>query len=153
MKCYSDESFLETQRWCCLRAKEGDPAGSLRTPALAPFLFAADAVMRVDAVIAARRRALLSESNRPAAIGGRTVAFFPKLTTSDYSGAHASRGLLDRHNVPPWDTWLSFTRNFPAKEPMFRDALMCWMPSVFVPLVARAIAEIPEECLRWIDES
>jgi len=119
--------LAETVSWCAGRASLGDPAGSLRTPALRPsnlnvipnehghheYRWGTDSEnARVVRSVVRRRRELLRryggcpwDGNHPLG-GGRLLVFDPG--RSDYCAVSGpeSRFVIDWLDAPPWDAWL-----------------------------------------------
>lgn len=84
-----------------------------------------------------------------------------------------SLGFIDDRDVPPWDTWLwygdepgnhtlEFLQRMEAYErkyhnrafipPAAKRHWLCWIPTLFVPLVDGGIAVNPVECFWWARE-
>ncbi len=71
-------------------------------------------------------------------------------TLSDGSGSVESRGFLDFHNVPPWDTWIGILQ--PDVTQKRFDSLLSWVPHWAEELINDAIINVPERCLEWLEK-
>lgn len=60
-----------------------------------------------------------------------------------------SQGYLDRHSLPPWDTWLEL---FPTQHPHgARLCLLSWIPPWASTLVEDALCSAPDARLTWAE--
>lgn len=73
---------------------------------------------------------------------GRLLLFVPSDTLMDGAAKYSSNGFFDVNNVPPWDTWVSFSDR----------TLVSWVPPVLIETAQRGIDANPEACIRWVDE-
>ena len=101
----------------------------------------ADAV----AEVVAKRSRLLGEVSpeyeSSAQTQGRLLLFVPSETLMDGAAKYSSNGFFDVNNVPPWDTWVSFSDR----------TLVSWVPPVLMETAQRGIDANPEACINWID--
>jgi hypothetical protein len=72
---------------------------------------------------------------------GRLLLFVPGGTLMDGATKYSSNGFFDVNNVPPWDTWVSFSDR----------TLVSWIPPVLVDTAQRGIDANPEACINWTD--
>ena len=72
---------------------------------------------------------------------GRLLLFVPSETLMDGSAKYSSNGFFDVNNVPPWDTWVSFSDR----------TLVSWIPPRLLETAQRGIDANPEACINWID--
>lgn len=72
---------------------------------------------------------------------GRLLLFVPSETLMDCGAKYRSNGFFDVNNVPPWDTWVSFSDR----------TLVSWVPSVLAETVQMGIDVNPEACINWIE--
>jgi len=72
---------------------------------------------------------------------GRLLLFVPSETLMDGGAKYTSNGFFDVNNVPPWDTWVSFSAR----------TLVSWVPPVLVETARRGIDVNPEACIVWCE--
>ncbi|HWY70028.1 MAG TPA: hypothetical protein VNX88_15260 [Terriglobales bacterium] len=101
----------------------------------------ADAVAEVVAKRSQLLDAVFPEDEASAQDQGRLLVFVPGETLMDGGAKYSSNGFFDVNNVPPWDTWVSFSDR----------TLVSWVPSVLVETAQRGIDVNPEACISWID--
>jgi hypothetical protein len=161
--------LAETIAWCAPRGSPTDPQDSLRTPALRPAGWHEEAYGKltdvpggpqatVDMLVAARGRLLRAEPAHPTArcadlAGGRLLAYDPDANLFDGFVEAETRGFYDVDNIPPWDTWLCYTRERDSSLGwQYWDAyLVSWVPPQCVPLAQQGIDLIAEDCIAWLD--
>ena len=172
------ERLAETIAWCAGRVDVGNPRDCLRSPALLPddnrnyyqawCLTDTDdgktrtqsEVQGLVSAVATRRADLLrADGYRPSPLppdlaGGRLLLAEP--FNADWSGMAEgeSRGFVDVHEVPAWDTWVRYfpEPNSPPSttSPEWDDSfLLCWIPASFLALIDGAIMVNPFPCLLW----
>ena len=84
---------------------------------------------------------------------GRLLAFDPDQTLSDGAAELASQGFFDSSNVPPWDTWLFYTREQkPSRTGRWNSYLLSWVPINLIDGVDDGIIVNPEGCIVWANE-
>jgi hypothetical protein len=121
--------------------------GQLRSPSLRPNMSLAEvrtATGRDELVLSvvARRSELVGVQERSAdASVGKLLLYAPAENLADGAARYASKGFFDVDNVPPWDTWVSFSRGI----------LLSWVPPQLVPLAQSGIDVNPECCIQWIE--
>jgi hypothetical protein len=138
--------------------KEADPdtlaplEHQLRTSALKPlsalgeFISESQRESIVAEVVSIRSR-LLSIEQSPRQIRycsedlGRILIYTPSENVADGASKYASMGFYDANDAPPWDSWVHY----------LKGELICWVPSVLVPLAQDGIDANPVECIRWAD--
>lgn len=155
---YNWQELTQSDEWHQSRAmlQEADPLSlstldaQLRSAALKPSFamdeFAndeswADAVAEVVAKRSQLLDAVFPEDEASAQDQGRLLVFVPGETLMDGGAKYSSNGFFDVNNVPPWDTWVSFSDR----------TLVSWVPSVLVETAQRGIDVNPEACISWID--
>lgn len=135
----------------------GEPTTQLRTDALDPAAFGAEAfrggrgnIPTPEAVetLVRRRMELLPERAKREQIPvnpyeGRLLLFTPQDSLSDGAATVASEGFFDVDNVPAWDTWLYFDGHI----------LASWVPPQLIAKVQSGIDVNPEGCIRWADQT
>lgn len=144
--------------WCQHRAEGSveSPVEVLRSPSLKPPIFVAGSADAVSHVQVARWHAL--QGIRPkvrapsewAMSNGRLLLFHCWRTTYMESCWSESEGLIDRHDVPPWDTWIGTHEGGRARRP--ETSLISWIPARYVALASAAVDSSPEAALEWADE-
>jgi hypothetical protein len=155
---------LEAIAWCSERLRTNDPAGSLRTASLKPALVNIEAENQGSwnyevndprgevARLCERRASLLGARRKPADAdadlveSGRILLFRPHETLCDGAAFESSQGFFDKWNIPPWDTWIWYTR-----LPDDRVVLYSWVPPEFLRLAQQGVSANPEQCIRWLD--
>jgi hypothetical protein len=156
------ERLHETMQWCAFSAHHRHSFTSptpdtlrdrrLRPPSwYAPEFGGKPAPERdliVEALADARVRALRhwgkfyqQRSTLPA--GGRLLWFAPDDSLSEGASEIASRGLIDLHDEPPWDTWVCY---------IAPHHVLCWIPAPLVDFVDAGIrVQSVPSCLFWVD--
>jgi hypothetical protein len=86
--------------------------------------------------------------------GGRLLIYFPESDLACGAAEHETEGYFDVHNVPPWDTWVTYIKE-PGRNSVSGDDeyLIAWVPPVFVNLVNNGIYVNPEECIQWLSDT
>ena len=149
--------IAEAIGWCRLILQDGDWQPSLRTEQLQPRLLH-DGIDQLVCDLGYSRswqiRPKVSETaDVPDALGGRLLVYFPDGDLADCAAMSESEGFFDEHNVPPWDTWISF---FDDKSPSGRGYdryLLAYVPRELIGHAARGIRVNPEECIVWLDDA
>ena len=72
---------------------------------------------------------------------GRLLVYAPDENLADGAAQHTSQGFFDGDNVPPWDTWVTFSHGI----------LVSWVPPKFVGIAQSGIDVNPEYCIWWMD--
>jgi hypothetical protein len=72
---------------------------------------------------------------------GKLLLYCPDENLACGAAKYSSRGFFDDDNVPPWDTWVSFSRG----------TLLSWVPPSLVGMVQAGIDVNPESCILWMD--
>ena len=135
--------------------KEGDASSlallseQLRSKALKPSTDIGDLIPESDreqavGELISKRSIMLNKqdlSNGFDEITGKLLIYIPSETVSDGWSEYASNGFFDVNDAPPWDTWFHYSN----KE------LLCWVPSLLVPLVQKGIDGNAVDCIRWTD--
>jgi hypothetical protein len=155
---YNWQELTQSEEWHQSRAllQEADPLSlstldaQLRSAPLKPS-FAMDEFANdkhwADAVaeVVAKRSQLLGEvspeNEASAQTQGPLLLFVPSETLMDGAAKYSSNGFFDVNNVPPWDTWVSFSGR----------TLLSWVPPVLMETAQRGIDANPEACINWID--
>jgi hypothetical protein len=70
---------------------------------------------------------------------GRLLLYYPYENLADGAAQQSSNGFFDADNVPPWDTWVSFSEG----------VLLSWVPPSLIEAAQMGIDANPEECIRW----
>jgi hypothetical protein len=119
----------------------------LRTPALRPQLSMLEARTDHDkeelvrSVIVRRSELMRVREQSNGVNTGKLLLYTPDETLSDGAARVASEGFFDDDNLPPWDTWVAFSRGI----------LLSWVPPQLIPLAQVGIDVNPEVCIRWMD--
>ncbi len=71
----------------------------------------------------------------------KILLYAPEENLADGAAKYSSKGFFDVDNVPPWDTWLTFSNGI----------LLSWVPELLVGLAQNGIDANPEGCIRWLD--
>ncbi|MDH4130314.1 MAG: hypothetical protein OEW17_00065 [Gemmatimonadota bacterium] len=138
------ERLAETISWCLRAVKLGPLATALRTMAFVPPP-ALPWPETVRAVAEARLKTLGRSWRRtldPLG-GGELLIHLPRHVGSSGGAGEASGGYFDAHDLPPWDTWVSW-----LEEPQ-RAYLVCWVPPEAMEVVAAGMA-VAGESLAWL---
>ena len=70
---------------------------------------------------------------------GRLLLYYTYVNLADGAAQQSSNGFFDADNVPPWDTWVSFSEG----------VLLSWVPPSLIEAAQMGIDANPEECIRW----
>jgi hypothetical protein len=70
---------------------------------------------------------------------GRLLLYYSYDNLADGAAQQSSNGFFDADNVPPWDTWVSFSEG----------VLLSWVPPSLIEAAQMGIDANPEECIRW----
>lgn len=144
--------------WCSPRAKPSDPASSLRSDQLRPWVLEPDRATTVLRVLESRAstdaivRAAAPARGRDDLGDGRLLLYFPDENLADGAAEAATGGFFDVENVPPWDTWIGLFRDESADKSS-ADYLVSFVPGDFVASVNRGLRVNPEECILWLADS
>jgi len=152
------QRLAQTIVWCGPRADIWNPATSLRTPQLSPRLLEASRFSAMDHVANARESYGWPETRNPTVPrdlgGGRLLIYFPEVDLSCGAAEQETEGFFDVHNVPPWDTWVTYLQEHGRNSDSFdSEYLIAWVPPSFVSLVNNGIYVNPEECIRWLSDA
>ncbi len=137
-----DSRVHEAARWCAPRALIDDPAGSLRTNLLKPSLviledqnqgrwnFDVGGPVSEITELCRKRAEMIGAgplvSDRFELVpSGRLLMFYPYESLCDGAARQSSGGFFDKWNIPPWDTWVWYTR-----LPDDGEVLYSWIPSL-----------------------
>jgi hypothetical protein len=137
-------------------AKGADQWGLIHAARKASIARSREAI--VDYLVSTRAAVMRINGTYPTQLktgldGGLLVAFDPDNTLSDGAARVASEGFFDDHNMPPWDTWVTYVRDArPADagrqdRTEFDSFLVSWVPAARVDVARRGIAVIPERCV------
>jgi hypothetical protein len=150
--------LAETIAWCSARARPDEPAASLRSDRLQPWVLETDRATAVRRVLESRAstdrdvRAASPVSSASDLAGGRLLLYFPDANLADGAAEAETGGFFDIENVPPWDTWVGLFRDERA-DISYADYLVSWVPREFVASVDRGIYVNPEECILWLSDA
>ena len=167
--------LTETIAWCSAHANILDPAGSLRSPAMAlgyesyEYHYALlSAGQTIASGVAEERRRLLRASDicpnplPPTQAGGRLLVYQPDASFCEAWAEDATGGFLDEWDTPPWDTWIWYTSKghistLPAGKQevgftLREGLLVSWIPPVFLHLVQTGIKVLPFGGIQWAEE-
>ena len=145
-ECHQSRLLLQEADTLSLSTLDAQLRSAALKPSFAMDEFADDERW-ADAVaeVVAKRSELLSkafpEIEASAQTEGRLLLFVPCETLMDGAAKYSSNGFFDVNNVPPWDTWVSFSDR----------TLVSWVPPVLVETGQRGIDANPEACISWID--
>ncbi len=151
-------SIEATQSWCRNRLDLDSLANSLRSLELKPsseFWDLAESEERKAAIVSRlvdnRSRLLARRSAHiPSRMSGRLLCYYQEVSLGDGFAGAASAGYLDPDEVPPWDTWVFYSRvDFERHHRDKYSTLYSWVPEELVEFVDRAIREDSVECLVW----
>ena len=111
------KSLTEAIAWCTDSGSLSEPRTSLRACKPGDLVSPEDQVSQV----CINRSLRLPELGRrlPAVTdlcGGRLVAYFPSFNLADGWAETQSKGFLDVHNIPPYDTWIWWVRSVSRVE-------------------------------------
>jgi hypothetical protein len=161
--------LLETVLWANERADPQGPIHSLRSKALAPYLFSASRHETVFDVAWKRHRELnlggrfgrhegpfvdaesigLGEIT-PILETGRLLVWERDSTIDDGVGEAVTGGYLDESDMPPWDTWIAYVDGAERAPARY---LVSWVPGPFVTAVAEAVSANAYAALYWLRDS
>jgi hypothetical protein len=147
--------LAQATAWCTPRVDTSDPASSLRSDELRPWVLESDRAATVHQVLDSRAqhvRAAAPVRTRDHLRNGRLLLYYPDASLSDGAAEAETDGFFDVHNVPPWDTWLGLFRDG-SSDPSFTDYIVSWVPGDLVPLVERGISVNPEQCILWLADA
>jgi len=153
--------LLRAVAWCSARASAGDrtPEHALRSQELKPPLFGYTAASSVWWLCSTRvhalgdRRPPVSVPTPQEVAKGRLLLFDNDHTTFMQACWAASHGLIDLHDVPPWDAWVFHFEDLQLRgSDSPATVLASWIPQRYVPLADAAVDESVEWCLQWADE-
>jgi predicted transcriptional regulator len=150
--------LAEAIAWCSDRANPNEPANSLRSDQLRPWMLEIDRATTVRHVLESRAstdrlvRAASPVGGHSDLASGRLLLYFPDANLADGAAEAETGGFFDVDNVPPWDTWVGLFRDETA-DASFASHLVSWVPGTFVASVDRGIHVNPEECIAWLEEA
>ncbi len=162
--------LLEAVLWASSRADSQNPTRSLRSAALAPYVFNDSRHDTVFDVVSRRHRELELEKRvtrlggrwdelvdaqsiglgdlQPVLTTGRLLVWARDSTIDDGVGQAETKGYLDESDMPPWDTWVAYVDPHPEA-----GYLVSWVPEPFVATVGRAIELNAYAALHWLRDS
>lgn len=143
------ESLAKTIAWCLPKADLTNPALCLRSPDSRPRLFTTGHLNTTAEALRHRYGAPPPVAPRDLC-GGRLLIYWPDMDLADGAAEAESRGFLDVNNTPPWDTWVAFVHYPDNSEQSY---LVAWVPPEFIRLADAGIQVIPEECVKWLEDS
>jgi hypothetical protein len=145
--------------WCTPRVETGDPARSLRSDELRPWVLESDRESAVRRVLESRASAVYPHVCAAAPVRtrndlehGRLLLYVPDENLTDGAAELETEGFFDIDNAPPWDTWVGLFRDGSADR-FLAEYLVCWVPAGLVALVQRGIDVNPEECIVWLADA
>lgn len=149
--------IAEAIGWCRMILQDAGWQPGLRTEPLRPRLLH-DGIDQLVCDLGYSRSwqikpGVCETTDAPDMFGGRLLVYFPDADLADCAAMAESEGFFDEHNVPPWDTWISF---FDDKSPSGRGYdryLLAYVPHELIGHVARGIRVNPEECIVWLDDA
>lgn len=151
------QALIETKKWCIPRINRNNPDHSLRSELLGKiiekFEHFSDSMSfwpnqkEIDSVVETRRIALSDYPLISSSVNnGRLLLCFPDWSNHNSLSQTVSEEYLDKHDIPPWDTWL---RSVNTETSDF--FILAWVPDEFIDLVQ---AGIDSECvgmLYWVN--
>jgi hypothetical protein len=154
--------LAETIDWCLPLANPLFPRTSLRGDSLKPtfayneseYQFYSSSFERIFnmGILQDTRSRLLDGENIPLGShkdlqGGKLLAYFPDESVIDGASEVASKGFFDAMEVPPWDTWVGFFREYK------REFIVSYVPMGFIEFAQAGIDVNCVECIQWLEDT
>jgi len=110
----------------------------------------------VQGIVSTRRRLLGQIGAAPVApasdlAGGKLLFSAPQMSFLDGAVSEASRGFIDVHDAPPWDTWLSIAQESRVAD-FYEIYLVSWVPPQFTEAVDTGIGFSFVHNIEWASD-
>jgi hypothetical protein len=100
-----------------------------------------------------RFRSLAVSQSGPIVASGRFLLYFPDEDLCDGAAQAASDGFFDVHNLPAYDTWISFFVEEGRTQRSSSRYLLSYVPPSMLSAADAGVEVNPEECILWLDRS
>jgi len=149
--------IAETIGWCRMILRNNGWQPSLRTEHIRPRLLSDGIDQTVCDVGHSRTweigRKVYERDQLTDLMGGRLMVYFPDANLVDGAAMSASDAFFDEHNIPPWDTWISFFDDKSVIQQSYSRYLLAYVPAELTDQAARGILANPEECIGWLGDA
>jgi len=105
----------------------------------------------VQEVMANRQHRLSKKPAFSGLLGGRLLRHNFGETTFTTEAKHITKGFIDDYDVPTWDSWVGYVRDFDVETENPLEYLVCWIPKPFCDSIDQAVTASFEENLIWLD--
>lgn len=154
--------LAETIAYCQPRLNPADVKNCFRTSPLPNFKIFPTYELKDIAHFAVtvehkRRREMQGSSDSvplPAGLaGGRLLITHLNMTTCDGIAPVDTNGYIDECDVPAWDTWVYWGRDYRSHRADTWDYLISWVPGVLHLRVHNAICASAFESITWLEDT